>query len=186
MAKRGGSSTVHGVLYQLLWSLLRTSEFRFLSNSPDSDHAGEYSVTVILEPEGGGGDLQIISDDGITVEQIKSRGRNRTWSLREIVESVFPDLYIAARRPWPKQFRFVKDGRIGGWEDVYQFFRSLANRNVPRDQVLSTFGSEPVLRTGTSAGAAWLSPSESERSIFETIVTRVRRRPEISQRETEV
>jgi hypothetical protein len=185
MAKRGGSSTVHGVLYQLLWSLLRTSEARILGSSLASNDGEEYSVTVTLEPEGGGGDLQINAPDAIAVEQIKSRGRNRTWSLSEIVEDVLPDLYIAARQPWPKRFRFITDGRIGEWTDVKQFFRSLAKRRIRRDLILSTLSSEPNLSTGATATSNWLSPMESERSIFEKIVTAVRRKAGVSQAESE-
>lgn len=185
MAKRGGSSTVHGVLYQLLWSLLRTSEFRILTSSTVSDDGEACSVTVILEPEGGGGDLQIFSHRAISVEQIKSRGGNRTWPLLEVIEDVLPDLYIAARKPWPKRFRFVTDGRIGNWTDVRLFFRSLSRRNDSGQTTHSALSHDSILRTGVSSSTARLKSLESEHSIFESIVAAVRSKHEISQRESE-
>ena len=53
----GGPSTINGVRYQMLWSLLRTTELRILyCTKGEAD--GEIVPVLRLEPVGGGDDLQ--------------------------------------------------------------------------------------------------------------------------------
>ena len=64
----GGPATINGVLYQLLWSLLRVS--RATINSISTNAAGEFKeVFLTLEPAEGGGDL-VVTDQ---MEKVGSR-----------------------------------------------------------------------------------------------------------------
>ena len=53
----GGSSTINGVLYQMLWSLLRTTEL-YVTQCLKDAHSGEITKVILrLEPLQGGGDI---------------------------------------------------------------------------------------------------------------------------------
>src|SRR5690242_2518979 len=119
----GGSSTINGVVYQLLRSLLHVAKIRVHRVALES---GETTVprqlTVILEPRGGGGDLQVRGTDSLIVEQIKTRSDGSTWSLREVIEQVLPDLFLAVAQgdaEKTNRYRFVTEGRMGAWIGVY-------------------------------------------------------------------
>src|SRR5690348_14374460 len=91
----GGSATVNGVLYQMLCSLLRA--VKVYTQAPErSPQDGAFTQAVlILEPRQGGGDVQERRGRSRVVEQIKARPDGGAWSLREVVEEVLPDLYLA-------------------------------------------------------------------------------------------
>ena len=59
-AAPGGGSTINGVLYQLLWTLLRVSKVAILDLDTESSNSVS-SAVVIAEPSDGG-DVQIDSD----------------------------------------------------------------------------------------------------------------------------
>jgi hypothetical protein len=79
----------------MLWTLLRTMELHARNSNTEKQSGELVGTTLILEPQGGGGDLQETSKAVRTVQQLKARSGGGTWSLREIVESVLPDLYLA-------------------------------------------------------------------------------------------
>jgi hypothetical protein len=107
----GGSATINGVLYQVLGTLGRAVELSLIATLADGDIA---SATILIEPRGGGGDLQVQGQDAVIVEQWKTRSGGKTWSLREVVHEVLPDLYRAAG-PNVRAYRFVTDGRVPAW-----------------------------------------------------------------------
>lgn len=120
---------MNGVAYQLLWSLLRVWKATVCDVLEGPTHLQPRGVTVILEPPEGG-DLEIPG----AVEQIKARSNDGSWSLEEVIQDVFPDLYKACRvRATPMFYRFVTEGSMGQWEDVYEFFRSLRTRTLRDD-----------------------------------------------------
>jgi hypothetical protein len=175
----GGSSTINGILYQMLWSLLRASRARFVAK-PEIQDDKIQGVTLILEPLGGGGDLVVRKSGHKVVEQIKARSDGSTWSLREILEKVIPDLYLAASDEADEtEYRFVTEGRMGDWEDVYAFFQSLRERPCLEDDPLSDLDdSQPLnFRRGKSntKTSFWDQKEYTERSIFEKAVSLVRK-----------
>src|SRR4051812_326305 len=110
----GGSATINGVLYQLLWSLLRAARLSVTSCDRDEETDRLRSAILVLEPLGGGGDLQEIGHGSRIVEQVKARPGGSTWSLREVVEEVLPDLYCAVGPDKPAStYRFATEGRMG-------------------------------------------------------------------------
>lgn len=186
----GGSATINGVLYQLFWSLLRASRVRL--ESVYRDDSGDFEqVTLTMEPAGGGGDLVVAEGAERVIEQLKARPDGSTWSLREFVEGVIPDLYIGCLGSEVRStFRFITEGRIGQWESVYKFFQSLRGRTCPEDDPLSGLDSEMTLpfgghRRAGDGNAFWNESSYTEASLFERIVVEVRKRRAVSEREEE-
>src|SRR5437773_2459590 len=91
----GGPSTIYGIRYQMLWSLLRAVHLRFDVVARDDDAGGITAAQLILEPRGGGGDLQEVGRGRRIVQQLKAKSGGGTWSLAEIVQDILPDLYLA-------------------------------------------------------------------------------------------
>ena len=191
----GGSATINGVLYQLLWSLLRASRARF--DSPVTDDDGTLNqVTLVLEPVGGGGDLVVAEGRRKTAEQLKARPDGSTWSLREVVESVIPDLYLACTEPTETMsFRFVTEGRMGEWAKVYKFFRGLQNRELSVNDPLSGLDDVSELSFGRHKSSSdvdndtkpfWERESYTERTLYERIVTEIRKRKVVRSNENEL
>lgn len=165
----GGSSTINGVVYQLLWTLLRVAKLRVATSATHSDTPPE-CVTLVLEPKGGGGDLQLMQSSGLVVEQIKARADGGTWSLREVIEDVLPDLFLAAV-PAPSStttFRFVTEGRMGAWNNVYGgFFRNIKNRDATGDPLADLDDSTNLSFTRqTNAKTPFFPEPCSERGLF--------------------
>lgn len=123
MAKAGGPATIHGIFYQMLWSLLQALGEAYCKVTLDPKGV-PVTATVVLEPSTGG-DLLVISPTFRIVEQIKTTQAN-TWSFREVVEQVLPDLYKAVDIDNPHvEYRFVTNARTGKWKDAYDFFAEL-------------------------------------------------------------
>lgn len=126
MAQAGGSATINGVLYQILGALQQSLSYRIVqAEIRDGDFQ---KVSLLIEPSGGGGDLQIFASGFRTVQQWKAKSTGGTWSLKEVIEEVLPDLYRSVscdqlEEGW--SFQFVTEGRIGKWEDAYAFFQTL-------------------------------------------------------------
>ena len=122
MAPPGGSSTLYGVLYQLLGSLHHAVYLR-LQRRRDR----VLGARIVVEPTGGGGDLRIELPHGRRiVEQWKARTTGKAWSLKEIIDKVFPDLYLdpALNRPDDRtEYVFATEG----WpnEEAQAFFDRL-------------------------------------------------------------
>jgi len=127
----GGAATINGIEYQILWSLLQAIRTSIDGNfSINATQEGETfsKIQLILEPKDGG-DAQVIDGPKRIVTQLKAKSDGGTWSLREFLEEVIPDLYLAVDANKPdSEFEFVTEGRIGQWGEVYKFFRGLSKK----------------------------------------------------------
>jgi hypothetical protein len=185
----GGPSTINGVLYQMLWTLLRTTQLH-ASGCISDEQTGQITQTTLrLEPRGGG-DLQEIGASSRVVQQLKAKSGEGTWSLTEVVKSVLPDLYLAVDLvKFDTAYEFVTEGRMGRWEEVYNFFQSLSRRVCPDDDPLSGLDDTKTLKLGITTKrsrqanvtdeAFWPEESYTERRLFERIVQEVRKRKEV-------
>jgi hypothetical protein len=132
---------MNGVAYQLLWSLLRVWKATIFDVLEGPTRLQPRGLTVVLEPPEGG-DLEIPG----AVEQIKARSTGGSWSLEEVIQDVLPDLYKACRaRETPMRYRFVTEGSMGQWKDVYEFFRSLGTRAIRESDPLASLDDQRVL-----------------------------------------
>lgn len=121
---KGGPSTINGVLFQMLWSLLRAGTIE-ASCKWDPTSSEISSATLVLEPSNGG-DLQIHSAGSREVEQMKTRTTGDSWSIKELVDDVLPDLYRAIDLSIPNtRFRFVTDGHCAHWTRFQDFIALL-------------------------------------------------------------
>ena len=190
----GGPSTINGVLYQMLWCLFRATRLHISSCTLDENTREITQASIRLEPSGGGGDLQEITGDRKVVAQLKARSDQGTWSLREVVEEVLPDLYLAIEAgPASADYQFITEGRIGGWSQVYSFFQSLKTRQTPSGNIFDALDdTRPIPFRGMKGreGASdhskmpfWPARDYSERTLFERIVEEVRRRLTTAKRE---
>ena len=117
----------------MLWALAQIGSLSAQRTTVDPDSGELLDITLILEPEKGG-DQQEESASHRVVEQLKSRSGYGTWSLQELVTEVLPDLYRAVDLGHPNTvYRFVTEGRIGGWQHAYRFFGSLKTRVLTGD-----------------------------------------------------
>jgi hypothetical protein len=90
MPESGGPAAIYGFLYQILANLWRVSEIRLKAKLDGQEIR---SARLILEPKGGG-DTRYEGDGIRVVEQYKTRGGNRTWSLKELIEGVLRNLFL--------------------------------------------------------------------------------------------
>lgn len=178
----GGSGTINGVVYQLLWSLLRVVKVRVIE-PVRADTLSPESVTLILEPHGGGGDLQLKRRCRLVVEQVKSRSGGGTWSLREVVEDVLPDLFLAVDidKSDTAEYRFVTEGRMGAWCQVYNgLFHDLRNRPTSDDPLADLDdGANLTFARRTNAETSFFPEPCTERSLFLKIAQVISKRPAI-------
>ena len=132
MSQTGGSSTINGILYQIL-ACLDWAASLSIYVTPDKDDLSEASL--IIEPAGGGGDLRIDAQSKRIVEQWKAKSNYGTWSLAQIIKEVIPDLYLAVndKSDVKSAYYFVTEGRKGTWKEAYIFFKSLATRSYNND-----------------------------------------------------
>lgn len=179
----GGSATVNGVMYQMLWSLLRSSSARIAIPQSTSCTADELTeATLILEPIGGGGDLVVVSGNRRIVEQLKAKSGGGSWSLREVFESVIPDLYVATESNNEEiEYRFITEGTMGDWKDVYKFFRSLRDRTA--DGLTPTLDESAEISfrrfkedSDSSDPVFWDEEKYTEKLLIEKLVSVVRKR----------
>jgi len=180
----GGPSTINGIIYQMLWSLMRAGKLSVFASEVDNDELS--SATIVLEPRSGG---DIIVHDGFTtVEQIKTRSSEGTWPIREIIEKVLPDLYLAACTLGPHtKYRFVTDGQMGQWEHVHTFFRSLKDRNVADENPLGHLDNLKEVafqrHTTKKSNEFWGNRTYTEQRVVERIIEEVRKRREVRDEE---
>src|SRR5579871_5526013 len=131
----GGPATINGIVYQLLWSLLRSSQIHVERTDLSPDATSGTSVTLILEPVGGGGDIQEHTPDGRRIQQLKAG--THSWSLQDIVADVLPDLYLEVDIDRSERsYEFVTEGWRGNWKEACDFFGSLNIRQCPDSDVL--------------------------------------------------
>ena len=173
-----------------------------VQNSELDEHARPIKALLVLEPIGGGGDLQQIEGVRRIVEQLKADSSPGPWSLTVVVREVLPDLYLAIDDRYPDtDYRLVTEGRIGRWGHVYEFFRSLRTRRYPAGNVLACLDDEkPIFhpkkarasddhqadRCATSDASFWEPKAYTERTLFERIVKEVRQRKKIKDEDPEV
>ncbi|HEY3965547.1 MAG TPA: hypothetical protein VGM05_13405 [Planctomycetaceae bacterium] len=183
----GGASTVGGIVYQMLWCLLRTLQVRVGTIQYVNYDPSSVSASLILEPAGGGGDARVIGDE-VLIEQLKAKSDGGTWSLQSIVADILPDLFLASTsyRDRRVRYRFVTEGRMGDWQEVYGFFQRLNTRTPPSD-VISAFNNRDPLRfrrasvetTGPRRKSFFPDESYTERSLFMRIADELQGRPAI-------
>ncbi|MGO9598553.1 MAG: hypothetical protein ACLP7Q_11240 [Isosphaeraceae bacterium] len=187
----GGPSTINGVLYQMLWTLLRTMEIHARNCPPDARSGEILGATLILEPRGGGGDLQETGESGRTVQQLKARSGGGTWSLREVVETVLPDLYLAVDLEQPEtSYVFITEGRIDGWRGIHDsFFQSLGSRTPPAADVRSCLDDSKPLRVRKTKSRQrradrdpfWSDEEYTELQLFDRIASEIRQKKGVSE-----
>ena len=135
--RAGGQSTNYGILYQLLSILLAFAKGQIEKLALNADGFPE-SFTIVLEPASGG-DYETFGSrlDPPEVVQVKARSTGLTWSLKDVIESVLPDLYRAARvKDQGYKYRFIIEGRVGNWEGSLDFFREFGRTNcINRDDL---------------------------------------------------
>jgi hypothetical protein len=122
----GGAATCHGIWYQALWCVLQAATARVL-RAGDSSSENETDLQLILEPSGG--DALLERPDHRRVVQLKTRSGG-TWSLKQVVQQVLPDLYQAVDlgNTGEVSYEFVTEGGMGQWGQVRRFFESLGGR----------------------------------------------------------
>lgn len=163
----GGSANIYGVLYQSLRYLDRAGAVTLRQHRRAEDE-----TLFVLEPAGGGGDLQLHGAAGDVIEQIKAKSDGGSWSLTKIIESVLPDLYLAVdecQHERPTHYRFVTEGYRGNWAEVERFFRSLSQRDTGAGLV-EALDDHRVLTNSSGA------PEYTERSLFLAVAQRCQQR----------
>jgi hypothetical protein len=173
---KGGASTINGVVYQMLWSLLRVGAMH-ASAELDPSTGEVTTATLILEPATGG-DLQGVAAGVRTIEQIKARTTSRPWSVRDLVHEVLPDLYRSVDLSLPASvFRFVTEAECRNWS-VFQDFIDSLPRDDSEGDILDRL--EP-----TRAIRVWRDGPASEKELFGYIVQLLRQRPQVASEPSE-
>ncbi len=171
----GGAATAAGIWYQALWCALQTTTARFDEPSEGKKPA---ELRLILEPVAGG-DVQVERPSSRRVVQLKTLSHG-TWSLRDVIEQVLPDLYKAVD-PSLKDvtYEFITEGRRGQWHEVEQFFRSLKRRldSATAKDVWRSLSRRRSLATAGARGAFWNGYKMTEYGIVRRILDSLRARP---------
>lgn len=171
MVQAGGSATVYGVLYQMLRAAHWAKEIRLKSTIDGGSLA---SAQLIIEPQGGGGDVQVVAPGKRIVEQLKAKSDQRTWSVQSIVSEVLPDLVRAASAETDAQptiYRFVSEGRKGRWKAFDELLGCLCGKSIPAAPIESLDDSE--LHT-----FIW-GEQHTRRQFFLHLVTELRTHPDL-------
>lgn len=179
----GGPSTVNGVLYQMLYSLLTLGGFRVLGHQVGEGQLEQ--VTLVLEPSSGG-DQQALYPGKRVVTQLKARSTGGPWSLQEIVRGVLPDLYRAVDLNRPNsEYQFVTEGEQGRWARAEEFFGNLAPTPPTGTCVDALDDTKEIKfgRTRTTSGSSdgfWGEGEYTARRLFQKIVDTLRERAEVA------
>ena len=177
MPSAGGSATISGILYQILGTVHWAASIQ-LRAQPAADDLSE--AQLIIEPAGGGGDIQVDSPKCRIVEQWKAKSDRGTWSMRELVDEVFPDLYRAVDflHPAPHSvYRFVTEGRRGRWIEAQQLFSDLRSQPTPHDPI--------AVLDDTTERRFFPSENHTGRGFFLEIVKSLRAHNDIRQDDIE-
>lgn len=163
MTQPGGAATHYGVLYQALGTI--DAAFT-ISSRGDADNPE--TITLTVEPRGGGGDTIAASLQGRTVMQFKARGDHRAWSLNEIIDDALRDLYRAVpNEPDARsEYLLISEGRRGTIEEARRFFRRLSADVIPDDPL-------GVLDDQTSRRYFPTGESMTDRQFFVEVAHRV-------------
>ncbi len=174
----GGAATAAGVAYQALWVLLQAAEATLVDAHKTADgHLDE--LCLILEPYAG--DAQLLGPQSRRVVQLKTL-TSGTWSLKDVIVQVLPNLYRAVTLPpqGEEVFEFVTEGRRGEWDSVERFFLSLQHRapdpghDSGADQAADGLDDSKPLKFRGSNGPFWSGFRPTERGVFDRIVEYVR------------
>jgi hypothetical protein len=182
----GGSSTINGIDYQILGSLLEVTTVAAYDLTASDDGRDLLSGRFILEPSDGGGDLVIDRDYRPRALQYKARSGRGSWSFREVVTEVFPDLYIAVDTGRSFQYEFVTEGHRGDWMEVDEWIADLHEREAPASEndVLSSLSEERKIRFRGAIQGNDQSTELCERDLFLQIVSVIRTK-NVSKKESE-
>jgi hypothetical protein len=179
----GGPSTVNGVLYQLLHSLLTLGGFRAAGQRLEEHRLDR--VTLILEPSAGG-DQQAFYPNVRVVTQLKARSTGGTWSLQEIVRGVLPDLYRAVDPSQQNtEYQFVTEGERGKWAKVEELFQQLPEA-PSAGSCLDALDDAKEIRFGRarsgdgSTEAFWDDGPYTARRLIRKIVDTLRERKDVA------
>ena len=176
----GGAATCRGIWYQALWCVLQATSARIL-RTPDSTCENDTDLQLVLEPSGG--DALLERPDHRRVVQLKTRSSG-TWSLKQVVEQVLPDLYRAVDLgdAGEASYEFVTEGGMGQWGQVCRFFESLGERfpaRAPEAQFSKAYeglDNTCQMTFGGSQGEFWKEGC-TERAVFDRIVDHLRTKP---------
>lgn len=178
MAQVGGSATIYGILYQALGASHWASTISLKSDLENNELA---SAHLVIEPQGGGGDIVIATDERRIVEQWKAKNDHGTWSVRALVIEVFPDLLRAVdytEMTQPVEYRFVSEGRTGRWKDLLRLFDKIHAAGATAD---------PVSALDDTEHREFLPDSEmTEREFFSWMKETLRKHEDIAKDEVEV
>lgn len=168
MTQHGGAATHYGVLYQALGTIDAGFTICSTGKAEDPD-----TITLTVEPSGGGGDT-IASQSGLRrVMQFKARGDYRTWSLNEIINDALRDLYqaVSSEPDTSSEYLLITEGREGQIENARVFFRELDRDVIPDDPlgVLDDVALIPYFPSETPL---------TKRQFFDHVTRRLYRSPE--------
>lgn len=185
----GGPSTIQGILYQMAWCLLRTLRLHISDVLRSTTTNVITQAHLILEPPDGG-DAIVQSGPQRQVVQFKTRSGDATWSLKDVIVDVFPDLYRAVDvADTSTRYVFVTDGRVGRWKDAQAFFGrlSLQQHGISKlDDSASLYeprsGAAVALAAGAISGASppqpfWTKGVYTEQGLFDRVVEYLRSVP---------
>ena len=169
----GGSATAAGIWYQALWCVLQATSARVAAANWVDDDVRD--LRLVLEPFGGGGDVVVEQAGSRRVVQLKTLARG-TWSLKDIVEDVLPDLYcdVDLNDAASVVYEFVTEGRLGDWTQVRQFFESLSRVEVVSStsefrRGYDRLDKKRLMKFGGARHAFWKGQT-TERGLFDRIV----------------
>lgn len=172
----GGPANNNGVLYQMLWTLFRATELAGVIFDPELDEAGTLvGATLVLEPPDGG-DVQARTDRQTIVEQVKARPGGGPWGLSEVLHSVIPDLYRHRPSTPVVSYRFVTEGTMGAWADLYAWFEELRERPLPAGDPFPFLSTERVIAKVSRELEQKMGGACTERRFLEYLAEVVRER----------
>lgn len=172
MVQAGGSATVYGVLYQMLRASHWATTIHLKATVDGDDLLG---AQLILEPQGGGGDIQVVLPEKRIVEQLKAKSDEGTWSLKSLVSEVLPDLVRAVPQSpvgTSSVYRFVTEGREGRWASFNLLLHELRDTVAPPDPIAALDDSETL--------GFFPKSKQTRRGFLKEIVTELRAHPDLA------
>lgn len=147
----GGTSTMRGIYYQLLWTVLEIlkqssgSDYKITPQkleNPEADGEDEVNLQVIVETVHDA-DVEVRGRGCRKVVQLKTR-KDGTWGIKEVVEEVLGNLIKSVDERWPEtEYLFITDGRMGIWGKTYKWMQELKRKGPASykelDDTLPTF-----------------------------------------------
>lgn len=178
MVQAGGSATVYGVLYQMLRAAHWAAKIHLKATIEGESWT---SAQLILEPHGGGGDVQVSAPGKRIVEQLKAKSDQGPWSVQSIVSDVLPDLVRAVSNDTDSQqtiYRFVSEGRKGRWNAFDELLGYLRGKTVPAD---------PLASLDVIGLHSFISGrQETRRQFFHHVVNQLRTHPDLQNDSSDV